>query len=144
MTDDPHDLDRFVRAQVDDYEQALAELAAGRKRSHWMWYVFPQFDGLGFSSMSQRYAIKSVAEARAYLAHPLLGLRLLECAEVVAGTEGRSVNDIFGSPDDLKLKSCATLFASVSPDGSVFHRLLAKYYQGERDRKTLRLLEAAE
>ncbi len=142
-SDDPHDLDRFVRAQEDDYEQALAELTSGRKESHWMWYIFPQFDGLGFSSTSKRYAIKSVEEAKAYLAHPLLGPRLLACAGVVVRTEGRSAHDIFGSPDDMKLKSCATLFASVSPDGSVFDQLLAKYYRGERDPKTLRLLNAA-
>lgn len=142
-TDDPHDLARFVRAQAAVYDDARAELAAGRKRSHWMWYVFPQFDGLGFSETSKRYAIKSIEEAKAYLEHPLLGPRLRECAELVAGTEGRSAHDIFGSPDDLKLKSCATLFASVLPPGSVFDRLLAKYYGGERDAKTLRLLNAA-
>jgi len=126
--DDPYDLTRFVRAQERDYDQALAELASGRKRSHWMWYVFPQFEGLGSSATSKRYAIKSIAEARAYLAHPILGPRLLECAEAVVRLEGRSATEIFGSPDDLKLKSCATLFASLLPPGSVFDRLLAKYY----------------
>lgn len=114
-TDDPYDLSRFVRAQEDDYAQALAELVSGRKRSHWMWYVFPQFDGLAFSSTSKLYSIKSVAEAKAYLAHPLLGPRLLECAEAVVRVEGRSATEIFGSPDDLKLKSCATLFGSLLP-----------------------------
>jgi uncharacterized protein (DUF1810 family) len=137
---DPHDLSRFVQAQADDYERALAEIRSGRKRSHWIWYIFPQIEGLGFSSMSRRYSIKSLAEARAYLDHPLLGPRLIECAEAAIGVEGRSASEIFGSPDDMKLKSCATLFASVSPPDSVFARLLDKYFQGERDGKTLQLL----
>ena len=140
---DPHDLNRFVQAQAGDYERALAEVRAGRKRSHWMWYIFPQFDGLGFSATSRRYAIKSAAEARAYLGHPVLGPRLLECAEAVLRVEGRSTFEIFGSPDDLKLRSCATLFARVSPAGSVFDRLLDKYFQGRGDDRTLRLLGAA-
>ena len=139
-TDDPHDLSRFVQAQGRDYERALSEIQSGRKRSHWMWYIFPQFDGLAFSSTSKHYAIKTVDEARAYLEHPILGPRLLACAEAAVRVEGRSATEIFGSPDDLKLRSCATLFASVSPPGSVFHRLLDKYYQGETDGKTLRLL----
>ncbi len=139
---DPHDLDRFVRAQESDYATALSELKSGRKRSHWMWYVFPQFEGLGFSLTSRRYAIKSLAEAKAYLEHPVLGPRLRECAEAVLGVEGRSAHQIFGSPDDLKLKSCATLFQRVSPPGSVFGRLLEKYFAGESDQKTIELLEA--
>ncbi len=139
-TDDPHDLIRFVQAQEDDYEQALSEIRRGRKRSHWMWYIFPQFDGLGFSSTSKRYAIKTLAEAEAYLAHPILGPRLVECAEAAMGVEGKTANEIFGSPDDMKLKSSATLFACVSPEGSVFHRLLDQYYQGQRDEKTLQLV----
>jgi uncharacterized protein (DUF1810 family) len=138
--DDPYDLNRFVRAQQDDYAQALSEIKSGRKRSHWMWYIFPQFDGLAFSSTSKHYAIKSVEEARAYLDHLVLGPRLLACAEAVIGIEGRSATEIFGSPDDLKLRSCATLFACVSPPGSVFHRLLDQYYRGDLDSKTLRLL----
>jgi len=139
-SDDPYDLDRFVRAQEDDYERALSEIRSGRKRSHWMWYIFPQIDGLAFSSTSKYYSIKSVEEARAYLDHPVLGPRLLECAEAAIRVEGRSAREIFGSPDDLKLRSCATLFARVSPPGSVFDRLLEKYYRGERDSKTLQLL----
>jgi uncharacterized protein (DUF1810 family) len=139
-SDDPYLLGRFVLAQRDDYEQALSEIRSGRKRSHWMWYIFPQLDGLGFSSTARHYAIKSLDEARAYLDHPVLGPRLLECAEAVIGVEGRTAHEIFGSPDDLKLRSCATLFACVSPPGSVFERLLAKYDQGRRDEKTLRLL----
>ena len=140
---DPHDLGRFVDAQAGDYEQALAEIRSGRKRSHWMWYIFPQIDGLGFSSMSRRYSIKSVAEAEAYLAHPVLGPRLTECAEAALRVEGRSALEVFGPPDDMKLRSCATLFAHVSPPGSVFERLLSKYFDGERDERTLRLIGAA-
>jgi uncharacterized protein (DUF1810 family) len=138
--DDPYHLSRFLRAQEDDYPQALSEIRSGRKRTHWMWYVFPQIEGLAQSSTSQHYAIKSLEEARAYLAHPVLGPRLLECAEAVVRVDGRSATEIFGSPDDWKLRSCATLFACVSPPGSVFDRLLAKYYGGERDGKTLDLL----
>ena len=136
----PYDLSRFVPAQEADYAQALSEIKSGRKRTHWMWYVFPQIDGLAFSATSKLYAIKSVEEARAYLDHPVLGPRLLECAEAALHIEGTSAAEIFGSPDDLKLKSCATLFASITPRGSVFDRLLEKYYRGERDSKTLQLL----
>jgi uncharacterized protein (DUF1810 family) len=141
IVDNPHNLNRFVQAQEDDYEQALSEIMDGRKRTHWMWYIFPQIDGLAFSPASKRFSIKSVEEAKAYLDHPVLGPRLLACAEAVVGVEGRSAKEIFGSPDDLKLRSSATLFASVLPPGSVFDRLLAKYYAGVRDRKTLHLLE---
>lgn len=141
---DPYDLNRFVQAQQHDYERALFEIKSGRKRSHWMWYVFPQFEGLGFSATSKRYSIKSVAEARAYLSHPVLGTRLTECVEAVLKIEGKSAYEIFGSPDDLKLKSCATLFAYVSPAESVFDRLLDQFFQGEQDAKTLRLLGVRE
>jgi uncharacterized protein (DUF1810 family) len=137
---DPYDLSRFVQAQAGDYERAIAEVKSGRKRSHWMWYVFPQLDGLGFSSTARRYAIKSLAEAKAYLNHPVVGPRLRECVEAALGVEGRSAHDIFGSPDDMKLRSCATLFARVSPPGSVFERLLDKYFKGKQDDKTLQLL----
>jgi uncharacterized protein (DUF1810 family) len=137
---DPHNLSRFVEAQEQDYDQALSEIRRGRKQSHWMWYIFPQFDGLGFSATSRRYSIKSRAEAKAYLSHPVLGPRLIECAEAALGAQGRSAFEIFGSPDDMKLRSCATLFACVSPAGSVFEKLLGKYFQGERDGKTLTLL----
>src|SRR5436190_24113161 len=140
---DPYDLTRFVEAQEHNYVQELSEIQSGQKQSHWMWYIFPQYDGLGFSSTSKRYAIKSAAEAKAYLGHPVLGPRLLECAEAVLRVEGRSAFEIFGSPDDMKLRSCATLFAHVSPARSVFDRLLDKYFEGKRDGTTVRLLGIA-
>ncbi len=139
-TNDPFNLKRFLDAQRDDYATALAELTAGKKTSHWMWYIFPQIEGLGFSSMSRRYAIRSIEEARAYLAHPVLGTRLLECARAVLGVEGRTALEVLGSPDDAKLRSCATLFAYVSPPGNVFQQILDRYYQGKSDDQTLRLL----
>jgi len=138
--DDPFDLKRFIRAQERDYSQALSEIRQGQKRSHWMWYVFPQIDGLAMSSTAKLYAIKSLDEARAYLDHPVLGLRLRECAEAMLSIEGRSATEILGSPDDLKLRSSATLFASVSSPGSVFERVLAKFYEGRRDERTLELI----
>ena len=140
---DPHQLIRFVQAQEGEYDRALGEIESGRKRSHWMWYIFPQFDGLGFSSTSKFYSIKSIAEAKAYLSHPILGPRLLECTESALAVSGRTASEIFGSPDDVKLKSCATLFATISPADSVFHKLLDKYFQGQRDDKTLQLLGTA-
>lgn len=133
-------LDRFVEAQAGIYDQALAEIRAGRKRSHWMWYVFPQVAGLGNSPTSVRYAIVNRDEAAAFLAHPILGPRLLQCAEAVLQIDGRSALEIFGSPDDLKLRSSATLFAAVSPDASVFHRIIDKYFDGQRDPRTVELL----
>ena len=140
MKPDAFDLSRFVEAQAHVYDQALAEIRAGRKQSHWMWYVFPQFQGLGVSPTSHHFAIRSAAEASAYLAHPTLGPRLLDCAESVLRIQGRSALEIFGSPDDMKLRSCATLFASVSASGSVFHRLIDEYFEGERDDRTIQLL----
>ena len=146
---DPYDLNRFVEAQECRYkecqkrcyEQALSEVETGLKVHHWIWYIFPQFEGLGHSWNSEHYSIKSVSEAEAYLQHPVLGPRLTKCAEAALGVEGRS-HDIFGS-DDMKLRSCAILFALVSPAGSVFHKLLDKYFQGEPDYKTLSLLTIA-
>jgi uncharacterized protein (DUF1810 family) len=135
-----HDLERFVRAQERTYETALAEIRGGRKRSHWMWYVFPQIAGLGYSETSRRYAIRDTAEARAYLAHPLLGPRLIECFEAALSVEGRAAHEIFGSPDELKFRSCATLFTCVTPPGSVFERALEKYFDGQPDPRTLELL----
>jgi uncharacterized protein (DUF1810 family) len=142
-SDDKHDLGRFTDAQESIYEQVLSEIIRGQKQTHWMWYIFPQFDGLGFSSISKLYSIKSVAEAEAYLSHPVLGSRLKECTEAALSVEGRSAFDIFGSPDEMKLKSCATLFAyvsSVESVGSVFECLIDKYFHGECDQNTLRLL----
>lgn len=140
---DRFNLGRFVQAQVATYAQALAELRAGRKRTHWMWFVFPQYHGLGFSSTSRFYAIQSLDEAQAYLAHPILGPRLHECANAVLRIEGQTAREILGSPDDLKLRSCATLFAAVLPPGSVFTGLLHKYYAGQPDPETLRLLRCS-
>jgi uncharacterized protein (DUF1810 family) len=140
--EDPFDLQRFVLAQQDVYSQALAEVASGRKQTHWMWFVFPQVAGLGFSPMARRYAIANLDEARAYLAHPLLGSRLLACADAALAVDGRTAHDVFGSPDDRKLRSCATLFAHVSPPGSAFHRLLEKYFDGIPDSETMRVIAA--
>ena len=131
------DLDRFVEAQEGVHARALAEIKAGRKATHWMWFVFPQIEGLGASPMAVRYAIGSVDEARAYLAHPVLGARLRECAEAALAVEGRTAHDIFGTPDDLKLRSSATLFERADGEGGVFTRLLEKYYAGDRDPATL-------
>ena len=137
---DSYDLDRFVRAQENMYEQALAELERGRKQSHWMWFIFPQLDGLGSSETARLYSIKSEDEARAYLAHPILGQRLVECARAMLSVEGRTAIEILGYPDNLKLRSCTTLFERVSEPGSVFARILEKFYAGERDAATLQLL----
>jgi uncharacterized protein (DUF1810 family) len=131
-----------VEAQTAGFDDALNEIRRGRKVTHWMWYVFPQIDGLGFSPMARRYAITHLDEARDYLAHPVLGPRLRQCAEAALSVEGRSAREIFGAPDDLKLRSSATLFAQVSPPDSVFHQLLTKYFEGQPDSKTLDLLKA--
>lgn len=139
---DPFSLHRFLEAQEGTCERAVAEIRSGRKRTHWMWFIFPQYEGLGTSAMASRFAIRSVAEAEAYLRHPVLGPRLLECAEAALAIPGRSASDVFGHPDDLKLRSCATLFAVVSSSGSVFERLLDKYFAGVRDERTIQLLDS--
>ena len=139
-SNDQFDLNRFTSAQDKVYDRVLAELKNGRKRSHWMWYIFPQLDGLGRSTTARRYAIKSIEEAIAYLNHPVLGSRLLECANTVLAIEGKTASEIFGYPDDLKLKSSMTLFSTVADD-SVFVRVLDKYFQSERDDRTLQLLK---
>jgi uncharacterized protein (DUF1810 family) len=136
---DPYDLNRFISAQEGVYDRALAELQVGLKRTHWMWYIFPQIDGLGYSPTTRHYSIKSLEEARQYLAHPVLGARLVECAEAVMAVQGRSASDIFGHPDDWKLQSSMTLFELVSGPRSVFERVLDKYYQGKRDGRTLQI-----
>ncbi len=139
MKDDPFSLKRFLSAQTGVHDRALAELRSGEKRSHWMWFIFPQIEGLGFSATSRQYAIKSLAEARAYLGHPVLGPRLRECAAAALAVEGRTASDIFGYPDDMKLKSSMTLFALVAEQDSVFARVLDKYFGGERDARTFEL-----
>ena len=139
--EDPYDLQRFVGAQEGVYQQALREIRSGHKSSHWMWFVFPQLRGLGASATSRRFGISGWDETRAYLAHPTLGPRLVEVAEAVLELSNSSAYDIFGSPDDMKLKSCATLFTAFSPPGSVFERVLAQFFDGVRDERTLQLLD---
>ena len=139
---DPFNLSRFVEAQDRVYGTVLTELRAGQKRSHWMWYIFPQIDGLGYSPMAKRYAIRNLDEARGYLDHPVLGPRLVECAQLLLDVKGRSLAQIFGDPDDMKLVSCMTLFAQVAEPDSVFVRVLNKYGCANQDLKTLRILES--
>jgi uncharacterized protein (DUF1810 family) len=143
LVEDVFNLQRFVDAQAPVYENALREIRAGRKRSHWMWFVFPQCAGLGSSATAVAYAISGIDEARAYLAHSVLGPRLLACAGAALAVQGRSARQIFGTPDELKLRSSATLFAVVSEPGSVFERVLAKYYGGRADERTLALVRGA-
>jgi len=135
--DERHDLARFVQAQAPVYPQVLAELQAGLKRSHWIWFVFPQIAGLGHSAMAERYAISSLDEARAYLAHPVLGARLRECSQLVLNAQQRSIHQIFGSPDDLKFRSCMTLFDRADPAQPLFAQCLRKYFAGQGDPETL-------
>jgi uncharacterized protein (DUF1810 family) len=130
------DLGRFVGAQAGVYDRALAELRAGRKRSHWMWFVFPQIAGLGSSPTARRYAIASLREARAYLAHPVLGPRLVECASALLEVEGRTAGEILGHPDELKLRSSMTLFAHADPAQPVFRAVLDQYFGGQEDEAT--------
>ena len=137
---DPYDLKRFVKAQNPMFEGVLAELRAGSKRTHWMWFIFPQINGLGLSATTLHYSIKSPAEARAYLAHPILGPRLQECAEILLGLEARSAADIFGAIDAMKLRSSMTLFAHVAGPNEIFARVLGKYFAGKPDQNTLQLL----
>ena len=138
--DDPYDLARFVTAQEPVLDRVRAELRRGRKSSHWMWFVFPQVAGLGSSSTARHYAISGLDEARAYLAHPVLGPRLRECAELAAAVERGSAADVFGYPDDLKLRSSMTLFARAAPDTPVFAAVLDRYFDGEPDPATLERL----
>jgi uncharacterized protein (DUF1810 family) len=138
--EDQFDLRRFVEAQTAVYPAVVDELRAGRKRSHWMWFVFPQLRGLGVSPTAQHFGLTSAAEAVAYAAHPLLGVRLRECTDLVLAIENRSAHEIFGSPDDLKLRSSMTLFSVAVPDEQRFAAVLEKYYKGEPDSRTLTLL----
>ena len=145
MTDDPYDLERFVTAQDagGTYASAVAELRRGRKRGHWMWFVFPQVAGLGLSEMSRRYAISSLAEARAYLAHPILGQRIEECARTLSEVSGRSAGDVFGEVDATKLRSSMTLFARAAPDNPFFRDVLGRYFDGLADDATDALLRSS-
>ena len=137
---DPYNLQRFVDAQAPVFEQVRAELRAGRKRSHWTWFVFPQLAGLGVSPMATRYAISSLTEAAAYLGHPVLGPRLRECTRLVIAVEGRAIEDIFGYPDDLKFRSSMTLFARAAPDSKVFAEAIHRYFPDGFDALTLERL----
>jgi len=137
----PFDLDRFVDAQKSVYPAVVSELTAGQKRSHWMWYIFPQIAGLGFSEMSQRYAISGRDEAAAYLNHTVLGARLRECTQLVLNVRDRDINEILGSPDDLKFRSSMTLFQACASDGAIFQAALDRYFDGEPDSKTVELIE---
>jgi uncharacterized protein (DUF1810 family) len=141
-TEDPFDLERFVHAQDSVFEEVLLELQGGDKEGHWMWFIFPQMKGLGSSAMSQRSAISSRAEAEAYLAHAILGPRLIQCTELVNAVQGRSAERIFGSIDAVKFRSSMTLFREVSRPDSVFAEALRKYFAGEPDARTLKLLDS--
>ncbi|MBY2998710.1 DUF1810 domain-containing protein [Rhizobium leguminosarum] len=136
-------LHRFIDAQNGVYEQALLELKAGRKTSHWMWFIFPQVAGLGTSAMAEKYAIRSAEEAAAYLADPILSSRLLRCVEAILSVNGRSAHEILGSPDDLKLRSSMTLFAAIRDHGSPFHQVIEHFYQGKFDDRTMKILSAS-
>ena len=138
--DDPHDLARFVQAQAPVYDMALGELQAGAKRSHWMWFILPQLAGLGTSPTARRYALADAAEARAYFDHPILGDRLRACVAATLAVPDRSAHAIFGSPDDLKFRSCLTLFAAVAPEEPVFARALDRFFGGVPDPRTTELL----
>lgn len=141
---DANDLQRFINAQESVYATALAEITRGRKQSHWMWFIFPQIQGLGFSETSKFYAIKDLNEATAYLNHPVLGSRLVRICEALMHLEGNDAHKIFGSPDDVKLKSSMTLFASVKNTPPVFQAVLEKFFHGAKDEKTLQLLRMHE
>jgi len=141
---DKYNLNRFIEAQVDSYESAMGELSRGRKSGHWIWYIFPQIDGLGSSDITKLYAIKSIEEAQAYLEHPVLGERLIESCEILLRLEDLSISDIMGFPDDLKLKSSMTLFAQVSPQSSIFSEVLSKYYEDDLDQTSLEIIKRME
>jgi len=136
-----NDLKRFLDAQENDFERALAEIKRGRKQGHWMWYIFPQIAGLGFSETSRFYAVKTKAEAELYLAHPVLGARLVEISEALLEIESKTANQIFGSPDDMKLKSSMTLFGALKNTNPIFQSVLDKYFNGTNDLRTLQLID---
>ncbi|WP_316798160.1 DUF1810 domain-containing protein [Pedobacter frigidisoli] len=134
-------LERFISAQATDYEQALSEIKGGRKRSHWMWYIFPQMSGLGFSDTSKFYAINNLTEAKEYMSHPVLGKRLIEISQVLLDLDEIDALKIFGSPDDMKLKSCMTLFSSLPQTLPVFQAVLNKFFNGQKDPQTIKLIQ---
>lgn len=134
-------LNRFIEAQKNVYPQVLRELKNGKKTSHWMWFIFPQIEGLGYSSTARYYAIKGITEATEYMAHPILGARLLECSNIILKIEGKTADDIFGYPDNMKLKSSMTLFNSATPQHKVFVNVLEKCFSGEPDEQTLSILK---
>ena len=136
-----YDLDRFIKAQEQAYEQALSEIRSGHKRSHWIWYIFPQIKGLGFSFASEYYGIDGLGEARAYMENPILRKRLLEISEALLDLPSSDAGEVMGYPDDLKLRSSMTLFAEASPEYSVFQKVLDKFFDGDRDNKTLELIK---
>ena len=135
-------INRFIRAQENIYLQVINELQNGKKTSHWMWFIFPQIEGLGFSSTSKYYSIKTIAEAKEYVMHPVLGKRLLECSTILLNIEGKSAESIFGYPDNLKLQSSMTLFSFTSPESTVFLNVLNKYFNNKKDQKTLDILKS--
>ena len=136
------DLNRFVTAQRDSYESVIMELNAGQKSGHWMWYIFPQIRGLGHSPMAKKYAIQSEEEAKAYALHPVLGQRLKQCTQLVNAISGKSIDLIFGHPDNLKFRSCMTLFAECATDSSIYETALDKYFNGEPDPLTIQILDS--
>ena len=138
---DSFNLERFITAQEKVYPTVIEELITGTKISHWMWFIFPQVDGLGRTEIAKRYAIKSLDEAKAYIAHPLLGTRLQECIELVLDIDGKTANAVFGSPDDLKFKSSMTLFLVAAPHIDLFQRVINKYYDGQQDKVTIEILK---
>ena len=133
-------LQRFLTAQETTYNEALSEITKGKKQSHWMWFIFPQIAGLGFTDYNVLYGIKNLEEATQYLQHPVLGKRLIEISKAVFEINGKTANDIFGKPDDRKLKSCMTLFAQITKTDPIFQKVLDKFYQGNKDEKTIQLL----
>lgn len=141
MSNNSQSLQQFLDAQQNTYQQALTEIKNGRKRSHWMWFIFPQIAGLGFSETSKLYAIKNLEEAKLYLDHDVLGPRLIEISKALLGIEGKTANQIFGNPDDMKLKSSMTLFSSPANANPVFEEVLTKYFNGVRDQKTLQIIQ---
>lgn len=134
-------LNKFIKAQQNSYQQVVKELHNGKKTTHWMWFIFPQIDGLGHSSTAKYYSVKTIKEAKEYIKHPVLGKRLLECANILLNIKDRSANEIFGYPDDLKLRSCMTLFNFATPEHNVFAEVLKKYFDGKKDQMTLSILQ---